>query len=193
MASKSFLFWDITSCSLLKVKEPALNQVAKRDCFPPAFTLDFYLAYSLTLNMEAICSSETSVDFQRNTRRYNPEDITLHNHRCENLKSYILSRVKAVTLDGVGLTTGFIGFTHNYSVPTTVELHTRLHFTVFSGNGSSACVPLHCLGWVSPGPRTSCRPDSSSLTGHQLTDSVSPLDWLPSQLPPSYIVWDRTP
>jgi hypothetical protein len=32
--------------------------------------------------------SETSVDFQRNTRRYIPEDGTLHDHRCENLKSY---------------------------------------------------------------------------------------------------------
>jgi hypothetical protein len=31
---------------------------------------------------------ETSVDFQRTTRRYIPEDRTLHNHRCENLKSY---------------------------------------------------------------------------------------------------------
>jgi hypothetical protein len=40
--------------------------------------------------MEAICSSETSVDFQRITRRYIPEDIGLHNHRCENLKSYII-------------------------------------------------------------------------------------------------------
>jgi hypothetical protein len=39
--------------------------------------------------MEAKCSSETSVDIQRTTRRYIPEDGTLHNHRCENLKSYI--------------------------------------------------------------------------------------------------------
>jgi hypothetical protein len=38
--------------------------------------------------MEAICSSETSVDFQRTTRRYIPENSTLHNHGCENLKSY---------------------------------------------------------------------------------------------------------
>jgi hypothetical protein len=37
--------------------------------------------------MEGICSSETSTNFQRATRRYNPEDSTLHNHRCENLKS----------------------------------------------------------------------------------------------------------
>jgi hypothetical protein len=29
--------------------------------------------------MEAICSSETSVDTQRTTLRYTPEDSTLHN------------------------------------------------------------------------------------------------------------------
>jgi hypothetical protein len=38
--------------------------------------------------MEAICSSETPSDFQRTTLRCIPEDSTLHNHRCENLKSY---------------------------------------------------------------------------------------------------------
>jgi hypothetical protein len=38
--------------------------------------------------MEAIYSSETSVDFQRITRRYIPEDITLESYRWENLKSY---------------------------------------------------------------------------------------------------------
>jgi hypothetical protein len=32
--------------------------------------------------------SETPVDTQRTTRRYIPEDGTLHNHRCENLISY---------------------------------------------------------------------------------------------------------
>jgi hypothetical protein len=47
-------------------------------CFPPACTLVSCLAYSSTLKMEAICSSETSVDFQRTTWRYIPEDRTLH-------------------------------------------------------------------------------------------------------------------
>jgi hypothetical protein len=42
------------------------------------FTLLSCLAYSSTLQMEAVCSSETSVDFQRTTRRYIPEDRTLH-------------------------------------------------------------------------------------------------------------------
>jgi hypothetical protein len=40
------------------------------------------LAYSLTLNVEATCSSETSVDFQQATWCYIPQDRTLHNHRC---------------------------------------------------------------------------------------------------------------
>jgi hypothetical protein len=35
------------------------------------------------------CSSETLVLFQRNIRRYIPEDSILHDHRCEILKSYI--------------------------------------------------------------------------------------------------------
>jgi hypothetical protein len=38
--------------------------------------------------MEAICSSETSVATKQTTRRHIPEDDTLHNHRCENFKSY---------------------------------------------------------------------------------------------------------
>jgi hypothetical protein len=40
--------------------------------------------------MEAICSSETSVDIQHTTRLYIPEDRTLYNHCYENLKSYIV-------------------------------------------------------------------------------------------------------
>jgi hypothetical protein len=39
--------------------------------------------------MEAICSSETSVDTQRTTPRYIPEVNTLPNHSCENLNSYM--------------------------------------------------------------------------------------------------------
>jgi hypothetical protein len=38
--------------------------------------------------MEARCSSETSVDFQRTTRRHIADDGILHNHRCEYLKPY---------------------------------------------------------------------------------------------------------
>jgi myosin-crossreactive antigen len=38
--------------------------------------------------MEAIRSSETSGTTQRTTRRHIPEEDTLQNYRCENLKSY---------------------------------------------------------------------------------------------------------
>jgi hypothetical protein len=55
---------------------------------PPACLLVFAELISSTLKMEAICSSETSVETQRNTRCHIPEDDTLHNHRHENLKSY---------------------------------------------------------------------------------------------------------
>jgi hypothetical protein len=39
-----------------------------------------YLAYISTLKMEATCSSESSVGFQRTERSYIQEDRTLHNH-----------------------------------------------------------------------------------------------------------------
>jgi hypothetical protein len=51
----------------------------------------FCLADSSTLKMEVTYSSETSVDFQRTTRRYIPEERTLHNHRCENLNNVNVS------------------------------------------------------------------------------------------------------
>jgi hypothetical protein len=46
------------------------------------------LACSSALNIEATCSSETSVDFQRTTCCYVPKNRTVYNHRCENLKFY---------------------------------------------------------------------------------------------------------
>jgi hypothetical protein len=64
-------------------QKPARNQL----CLPPACLLIFAEFISPTLKMEAICSAETSVETQRTTRRHIPEDDTLHNHRCENLKS----------------------------------------------------------------------------------------------------------
>jgi hypothetical protein len=63
-------------------------------CFSACHLLSrlvFCLAYSSILKMEAVCSSETSVEFQRTTRRYIPEDRTLNNHRCWNLTSHVLA------------------------------------------------------------------------------------------------------
>jgi hypothetical protein len=39
------------------------------------------------MKKEALYFSETSVDLQRTTWLYIPDDKTLHNHRCENLTS----------------------------------------------------------------------------------------------------------
>jgi hypothetical protein len=39
---------------------------------------------------------ETSVAFQRTTQRYIAVDSSLHNHRCENLNSYIMLQILAV-------------------------------------------------------------------------------------------------
>jgi hypothetical protein len=102
------IFWDITSCSPLKVNRlggtyrrhfqgdrmsQAKKQLESRwqaePSLPPAFMLVSCSVYSMTLTKEAICSSETSIDFKRATWCYIPEDSTLHNQHCENLKSYI--------------------------------------------------------------------------------------------------------
>jgi hypothetical protein len=48
-------------------------------------TLVSYSAYS-TVKMEAMCSSETSVDFQRTTGRYIPEDTAFHIY----INSYVI-------------------------------------------------------------------------------------------------------
>jgi hypothetical protein len=61
---KSIIFWDMTPCSLLSF-------------LPPAYLLVLAETIYLTLKMEAICSSETSVATQQTTRRHIPEDDTL--------------------------------------------------------------------------------------------------------------------
>jgi hypothetical protein len=43
---------------------------------------------------QAIGSFETSVDFQRITPRYIPEDSTIHNHRFDNFSSYNMANIK---------------------------------------------------------------------------------------------------
>jgi hypothetical protein len=45
-------------------------------CFHAGILLGLFL-YSLTLKIEEICSSETSVDFQWTTQHYTPDDSTL--------------------------------------------------------------------------------------------------------------------
>jgi hypothetical protein len=65
--------------------------ISARTILPPAYLLVLAEIISSTLKMEAIYSSETSAATQETTRRHIPEDNTLHNHRCENLKSNMTS------------------------------------------------------------------------------------------------------
>jgi hypothetical protein len=77
---------------LIKPKRVRLRAIiqGKYVDFSATFLLGWFLAelISSTLKMEAIYSCEASVDTQQTTQRYIPEDDILHNHRCENLKSY---------------------------------------------------------------------------------------------------------
>jgi hypothetical protein len=54
---------------------------------PPAYAGSSLADFS-TLKMEAIRSSETSVQFTRSTQRHIPEDSIVHSYRRENLRSY---------------------------------------------------------------------------------------------------------
>jgi hypothetical protein len=83
--------------------------------------------------MEAKYSSETSVEFQRTTRRYTPKDMTHHNHRSEDLNFNKFTDVPEVHASSIfkvyqrywknPLATGFVRALSN------VYQNTRLHFT----------------------------------------------------------------
>lgn len=60
-------------------------------------------AHSLTLKMEVTSSSKISVDFLWTTKRYIQEDGTLHNRRCEDLKSYRIENFINIVIDNFGL------------------------------------------------------------------------------------------
>jgi hypothetical protein len=95
---KISIFWNIMTCIPLKFnprfggthrlhhRSRIINQT--RNQREACSKQSSYLAYCSTLKMEAIHYSETKADFQWTTRHYIAEDRTLHNHSCENLKSY---------------------------------------------------------------------------------------------------------
>jgi hypothetical protein len=106
------------------------------------------LAYSLTLKMEATCSSETSVDFQRTTGHYIPKDRTLHNPCCEKLKSY--NRHVHITTYGLHSVRNICGFVTFSCQETNDTIHIWLstwfytNFNLFCNCGVSE-YPYFCL------------------------------------------------
>jgi hypothetical protein len=62
-----------------------------RGSLPPAFTLVSCSNYSSTLKMET-CSSETSIEFQKATRHYIPEDMNLHERMADSAITYNSNR-----------------------------------------------------------------------------------------------------
>jgi hypothetical protein len=101
------------------------------------------LAYSSsTLKMKATYSSQTSVDSEWTTRRYIPVDVTLHNHRGEDLRPY---RKKKFSMPSsvlmwphevsTAITDGFIFLnTHHQR-----HRHHYQYFSSFDGLGPVAC------------------------------------------------------
>jgi hypothetical protein len=51
----------------------------------------FWVVATIALMMEAVQTSETSVNSYQSTRRYNPEDSHLRTHRRENFKLYLVT------------------------------------------------------------------------------------------------------
>jgi hypothetical protein len=95
---KSSIFWDISLCCPLKVnlrfgRTYRLHLHSRRISRARSHLLSRWCLVQLNIRplikQEAACSSETSVEFQRTTRRYIQDGVIIHNHCFENIKPYI--------------------------------------------------------------------------------------------------------
>jgi hypothetical protein len=102
---QSYIIWDTTPCIPVEVslrfggpcrhhlQGRRISQARNKDkaaILTACFMLVPCLAYSSTVKMEATCSSETSINFHRNTLHYIPDVRILHNYRYENLKYCVI-------------------------------------------------------------------------------------------------------
>jgi hypothetical protein len=105
---KSSAFWDTAPCILVKInrllRETYCVHLHGQLSFAACFILVSSLAYSSSLTMEVISSSETSVDFQRSTQCCSPEkhssllkselywgplDSLFVNSNCQTMKRHV--------------------------------------------------------------------------------------------------------
>jgi hypothetical protein len=68
---KIALFWEVAPCTLVQADYCLLPPIIK-----------------IALMMEAVSTSETSVNIYQTARRNIPEETRLHTRRCENLKPH---------------------------------------------------------------------------------------------------------
>jgi hypothetical protein len=68
------------------------------------------------LMMEAVSTSEASVNFYETARRYIPEDSHLHTHRLENLKPHVLQVVVITIFNNTILFCGRNCYLNTYTV-----------------------------------------------------------------------------
>jgi hypothetical protein len=108
-----------TPCSVLKVNwhfgGTYRLHLQGENLLATSYTL---VSYS-TLKMGIIICPETSVHFQRTKRRCIPADRNLHNHMCENHKSYI-STVWSLAIQCFSFPTNYVvtGKDWNYAIRT---------------------------------------------------------------------------
>jgi hypothetical protein len=87
---KNAVLWDVAPCRSCKMNRRFGGtyrlHLQSRKIREPGASVSRWLQ-----TLQAIRSAETSVQFTRSTQRHIPEDGTLHSHRRENVKSYILT------------------------------------------------------------------------------------------------------
>jgi hypothetical protein len=78
VATNGTIIWEMTPCSRVERTAPIFN--VKTQAYLAANS--DYLAYTLTLKMEAVCSSETWVNCYHTTRSLVPDDGTAQTNRA---------------------------------------------------------------------------------------------------------------
>jgi hypothetical protein len=85
---KNSVFWDITPCTFVDSQQTFQRNMSPSSChlLQAGFLLGLFFGL---WRWRRYVPPKRRLNFKRTTRCYIPDDRTLHNHRCENLRSYI--------------------------------------------------------------------------------------------------------